>query len=380
MNVSHMNYTMNLALLVASSALGCNAVDHTVGAEAKDESVIGAAGAGADWSEEIMQECPGSTPEFEGESCGYSKGTSTPHAYSVAIVVDQSAQMAAELGYGSKSRWDAVREGLVELQDEYASVSGSKVSLVFSAPRSADVSSEACTSAAYDVTSFSAADAETGVTNAFRAREPAGDDRPLRPALEAAFAHLQAEPYDVEYGNRNPQPLMVLITAGAPDACSTDDPVEELAAVAKAFNETPIPTYVIEVGSEANLDAVAKAGGSKQAQSISGGDVTAQVEQAVRNALDDSRWGYMCTHYFSIGDNDFTGSEWVLGPDSDHPEAIPWLAGPEDCADSPNGGVYPIEPKVLDGETIPGYQYCPCTCARAAQFDMNYELTLACTE
>ena len=384
MNVSRMNNTMNLALLVAASALGCNAVDHTVGAETKDESVIGAAGAGADlqndWSEEIVQECPGTTPEFSGESCGYSKGTSTPHPYSVAIVVDQSAQMAAELGYGGKSRWDAVREGLVNFQQDYASVSGSKVSLVFSAARSAEASPGVCTSAAYDVASFSASEAATGITNAFRDHEPTGADRPLRPALEAAFAHLQAEPYDVEYGNRYPQPVIILVTAGAPDACSTNDPVDELAAVAKSFNDVPIPTYVIEVGSEANLDAVAKAGGSTRAQSINDGDVAAQVEQAARNALDGYRWGDACTHYFSIGDNDFTGSEWVLNPDSEHAEAIPWLAGPEDCADSPNGGVYPLPPKEFDGEAIPGYQYCPCTCARAARFNANHQLTLACTE
>ena len=385
MNVLRMNNTMNLALLVASSAIGCNAVDHTVGADAKDEPVIGAAGAGADlqddWSEEIVQECPGTTPELPDDSCGYSKTTTTPHPYSVAIVVDQSAQMAAGLGYGDKSRWDAVREGLVNFQQDYASVSGSKVSLVFSAQRSADASPEVCTSAAYDVASFSAADAAAGITNAFLSHEPTGADRPLRPALEAAFAHLQAEPYTIEYGiHRYPQPVIILVTAGAPDACSTNDPVKELAAVAKSFNEVPIPTYVIEVGSEANLDDVAEAGGSTRAQSITDGDVAAQVEQAARNALDDYRWGYMCTHHFGGGNEDMTGSVWVLGPDSDHPEAVPWLEGPEDCADSPNGGVYPIEPKVVDGLEIPGYQYCPCTCARAARFQMNDKLTYACTE
>ena len=36
--------------------------------------------------------------------------------------------------------------------------------------------------------------------------------------------------------------------------------------------------------------------------------------------------------------------------------------------------------KEFDGEAIPGYQYCPCTCARAARFNANHQLTLACTE
>jgi len=113
---------------------------------------------------------------------------------------------------------------------------------------------------------------------------------------------------------------------------------------------------------------------------ITGGDVAAQVQQAVRNALDEVRYSRYCTFEDPFGDFGPPQSPILIGPsyDPSEQEAVPQLDGPEACDGSPDGGFY-----IVEGAPEITYRYCPCTCARLARFGGDhtmYASTLDCNE
>lgn len=360
-------------MLAVWSVVACDTVDHSVGAdikalEAHETGTVGAgttgeaggaATPGEDWSQEIVQECAGG-PLDGAPSCGYMAHPPFPPGYSLVIVVDQSVKMAEPIGVSAESRWDAVRQGLANLYRDYTSGEGSEVSLVFSG---APEVTSSCNILPSDVFTFPGESAAASIEAAFLTNEPASTERPLAPALETAFPHLAIDPLPTEM-------LMVLITAGAPDACADADPTAELAAMVAsnrtAIAEHEIPTYVIELGSSESLNSVAAAGGTERAVSITGGDVAAQVEQAVRNALDGAFFSELCTFDNPFGDVAVPEGPIQLGPYWEPSEQVPLLDSASACDSSPEGGYY-----VLDA-VKPSFRFCPCTCARIGRLGGAY--------
>lgn len=313
------------------------------------------------WSEDILQECRGGAPDVVA-TCGSYASDPVPQQYSLAVVIDQSLAMTEPLGDRGESRWEAARRGLANLYRDYESLDTDReVALVFSNPPQAD----SCEIRMTIVPALAAADS---IEEAFEQNEPEGSLRPLAPSLRAAFAYLAGDPPP-------PNRLLVLITAGAPDACGAADPVAELAAMAGselgATPDHPVPTYVIELGSEV-LDSVAEAGGTQRAASITGGDVAAQIEQAVRNALDEVRFSKYCTFENPFGNTFVTDLPALIGSSyaALEQEQVPRIDGAEACDTSPEGGYY-----LVASAPTPTFRYCPCSCARFARFGARHTLT-----
>lgn len=375
-----------LGALIALGAAACDPVDHSVGAHTTNEAAYGvwgvntvntvgtstststttttgAAGATAEaWSEDILRECPGGTPNVAPTCGGYSTNP-VEVQYSLVVVIDQSLAMTEPLGNSGESRWEGVKRGLVNLYRDYDSLVGnSQLVLVFSNPP------EEADSCQIGLTVLPADTAADQLEAVFQQNEPTGTLRPLAPALSVALSYLAVDPPP-------PDMLIVLITAGAPDACAEVEPLAQLTAMAEsnltAIPDRRLPTYVIELGSE-TLDGVAEAGGTVQAASITEGDVAAQVEQAVRNALGEVRFSEYCTFANPFGDDAITNLPALIGPSYAplEQEQVPLLDGPEACDASPEGGYY-----LLEDVPEPTFRYCPCSCARFARFRAQHTLT-----
>jgi len=85
---------------------------------------------------------------------------------------------------------------------------------------------------------------------------------PTLPALQGAIAYAQAN----QKINPTSKVAVVLVTDGDPNDCNST--VADVSAAAQAV-ATTVPTYVIGIGSVASLNAIAAAGGTKQAFIVS---------------------------------------------------------------------------------------------------------------
>ena len=89
-----------------------------------------------------------------------------------------------------------------------------------------------------------------------------GGGTPTLPALQGAIAYAQQN----QMINPSSKVAVVLVTDGDPNDCNST--VADVSAAASAVAST-IPTYVIGIGSIASLNAIAAAGGTKQAFIVS---------------------------------------------------------------------------------------------------------------
>lgn len=133
----------------------------------------------------------------------------------------------------------------------------------------------------------------TPLVSAIDATQPAGGT-PTLPAMQGAIAYAQ----QVAAMHPLDETVIVLATDGDPGfgvngqfeaGCTNNDIPHVAAAAQAAFAGTPsIPTYVIGVGPDLqNLDAIASAGGTKQAITVPVNDPTqtGQAFQAALNAI-----------------------------------------------------------------------------------------------
>ena len=375
MNQSLLLILWSSSAVAALSGTACSAVDHTVGSGEHGLNSIGPEDTKRPWSDDILRECVGDpdVPTRGVDYCAAALHTSEASAYSVTLVVDQSVRMALPLGEGDVSRWQAVRQGLVDFQRSYDPVDGSTVQLVFAAASAGDT----CSSGAYTGSSFPAALAADGIDAAFAQTSPVGEANPLLPAVESALGSLEAEPLTPTVSGVD-QKAVVVITASAPDTCPDADARQALADVVRPFampGSSRIATYVVDLGGNAGLDSVAEAGGTESAITISGGDVAAQVNQAMRNALDALRYWPDCSFPLYSDDEEMLSTGLLHLSTDAGLEYVPLLDGPEQCADSPHGGWYLLS---MPPESDIFGQFCDCSCARAARFRVSYGASFAC--
>jgi uncharacterized protein YegL len=200
--------------------------------------------------------------------CATSSATPTPVPVDLVFMFDKSGSMA------DNSKWTSCQSGLTSFFGDPSS-KGLSASLQFF-PQSNECS--ASTYAAPSVSLRPLPD-QTTFANAMNNNSPGGGT-PTAPALNGAIQYAQS----VQSSNPGDKVAVVLVTDGDPNDCSsTVQAVSNVAAGAAAT----IPTFVIGVGSVANLDTIAQAGGTTKATIVSTNNPaqTAQDFQTALNAI-----------------------------------------------------------------------------------------------
>jgi hypothetical protein len=156
---------------------------------------------------------------------------------------------------------------------------------------------------------------------------------------------------------------VVLVTDGYPTQCQPQS-VTDLAAIAEQahMNAPYVRTYVIGLGGDFNLDAIALSGGTHSAFKVDEGDISGSFSAALHN-VSNSRLA--CEYALPPAPSgnqklDLTRVQVIYSTAGDaSTEEIPALSGSDACAKSPNGGWY------YDDTSAPtSIEVCPCTCAR----------------
>lgn len=198
-----------------------------------------------------------------------SKGEELP--LDLYIMFDQSASMSCSVG--SSDRWTVVKAALGGfVQDPGAA--GMEVGLgYFGTAASPPGSSCVPSDYAPDVEISPLATSAQSIVDSLEAHHPL-TDTPTLPALQAAISHA------ITWKGQHPTHTVavVLVTDGEPNACGANDVDQVVAAADKGYAVGGIPTYLIGIVSpgetcaldpnqpnQADLDAVAKAGGTTAA-------------------------------------------------------------------------------------------------------------------
>lgn len=162
----------------------------------------------------------------------------------VVLIVDRSGSMEAQ--FGRDTRWEVLRDSLMAEPSGLVHMLQGSVRFGLAMYSGQDGAAEACpnvVTVAPAINNYDAIDAVYG---------PAGTDHgtPTGEAIETILANSA-----LSMSTADPT-VFVLATDGAPNGCSgtgVDGRPSSVAAVQHAF-EMGIPTYVIAVGSDADLD------------------------------------------------------------------------------------------------------------------------------
>jgi hypothetical protein len=195
----------------------------------------------------------------------------------LAFIFDRSGSM------GEDQKWDSVTAALREFFAD-ANSTGLSASLQYF-PLDADECSvsdyqtpEVAMRALPDPVAFDASMAR---------HDPAGGT-PTLPALRGAIEYASARAAQ----NPSDKVLVVLVTDGEPNDCSSD--VGNVSAAASNGLARGVPSYVIGVGgSLSNLDAIAQGGGTQKAILVSTGN-PGQAKDELQKALQAIRGQAMC--------------------------------------------------------------------------------------
>jgi hypothetical protein len=169
---------------------------------------------------------------------------------------------------------------------------------------------------------------------------------PTTPALSGALAH--AAKWATDHPDRNV--ALVFATDGEPDGCAGNNIENAAKAASTAFAATPsIPTYVIGIGpSLENLNAIAEAGGTKQAYLL-GASTDAVTEFS--KALQSIRGRTLSCDYKipEKSDLDYSKVNVNVSVGSGAPTLVGQAASAEQCEDNSDGWYYdnPAAPKLI---------------------------------
>ncbi len=156
---------------------------------------------------------------------------------------------------------------------------------------------------------------------------------PMTPAMQGAMNSLRS--HAVQHPER--LHVMVLATDGEPSGCGGGNRLEAVAAIARtAFEGTSnIKTFVIGMGSPANLDLIAYLGGTDQATFVSGNDTRAKLLERVREIHSES---VSCTFTMPTLDGDPPGYGYVnfrYAPPNDQGDWLTRVDSEANCGDQP---------------------------------------------
>jgi hypothetical protein len=182
---------------------------------------------------------------------------------------------------------------------------------------------------------------------------------PSGPALSGALD------YAASWAKAHPGRAMgvVLVSDGYPTQCQPQS-VSDLAAIAEqAHQNAPyVRTFVIGLGGDFNLDAIALSGGTHAAFKVDEGDISGSFSTALANVTNSK---LACEYTLPpppAGNEklDLTRVQVIYSTPGDaSTEEIPAITGVDACANAPNGGWYYDDPKSPTSILV-----CPCTCSR----------------
>ncbi len=204
------------------------------------------------------------------DNCASSTATPKPIPVDLVVMFDKSGSM------GQSSKWTSCKQGLTGFFADPKSA-GLSASLQFFPQNNNE-----CTTTSYSTPSVSMRPLPNSkdFANAMNANSPGGGT-PTHPALQGALQYAA----DQQQQNVGTKAAVVLVTDGEPNDCSSS--VNNVSAAAAAMAGS-VPTFVIGIGNTANLDTIAKAGGTGQATIVSTNNPQ-QTSQDFEKALDAIR-------------------------------------------------------------------------------------------
>ena len=276
------------------------------------------------------------------------------------FMMDRSISMANAVPGTNMTRWDALVEAVREFTQ--SSDAGSiRAGLGFFGISGGNDTELDCNVGNYSkptVAIGTLADVGGDMVSAMTNMVPGGLT-PSGPALEGALSYAAGWAMD----NPGRATAVVLVTDGYPTQCDPRS-VSDLAALAEQahLNKPYVRTYVIGLGGDDNLDAIAQRGGTHAAFKVDEGDISASFVNALHNVTNSE---LSCEYALppppsssqklDLGKVQVT---YTLASDGTT-EEIPAIPGIDSCAKAANGGWYydvPDDPTSIE--------VCPCTCAR----------------
>jgi hypothetical protein len=199
----------------------------------------------------------------------------------VYVMLDQSSSMGdpypiASLG----SWWDVTRKAFTSAADDPA-LAGLVIGLQYF-PLDG-LAPDSC-SAHYEMPEVELAPlpGNAGTLKASLAAHDPAAFTPTAPALTGAIRHMK------EWAPAHPgrMPLVIFVTDGFPTECDPQD-INDVASIAREGRDTQPAVRVGVIGLNlgaggANLDAIARGGGTGSARLIDGGDAEAQLKSAIQ--------------------------------------------------------------------------------------------------
>jgi hypothetical protein len=283
-----------------------------------------------------------------------------PVAIDLFIMMDRSISMGQLVPGTNVTRWEALEQAV---QDFATSTSGDDVraGLGFFGLTGGSDDAIDCIQNRYsepvvpiDTLDHSGPD----IVSAMNDMAPGGLT-PTGPALAGALD------YAAGWANDHPgrATAVVLVSDGYPTQCEPRA-VSDLAALAEqAHMNTPyVRTYVIGLGGDFNLDAIALSGGTHAAFKVDEGDISGSFSAALHNVANTKLDCEYALPPPPAGNQklDLTRVQVIYSTAGDaSTEEIPAISGIAACANSPNGGWYYDNPS--DPMSI---MVCPCTCSR----------------
>lgn len=313
--------------------------------------------------------CRGVTPEVTNALCVSSIDLSLGAiATDTLVLLDGSAAMLEYLPGGSVSRWDGASMGLLDFIDENlgkaedATLGLSVFGGMPEGSEQAECDSEDYATPVLELTNDRYM-VQT-VKAALSAALPRADQtmRPMLPALQGALSYMKAKLAEDPFRTGR----VVLVSAGLPSACQDPISVEQIAEAASAAlaSEPRVWTFVVQLGGDFDLSAIAEAGSREDPFVIGSGHVGPELYNILHSL-----------YFTTIGGCDLDLSDSAeqgllenrtlslithFGP-QERAEVKYRYGGEREC-DSTLGGWYyddPWDPKAI--------KLCPCSCAAAKE-------------
>ena len=309
--------------------------------------------------------CPGLVSENGGQgggdqACTGVSNEAEPVPIDLFIMMDRSISMGNLVPGTNLTRWEALEQSV---QDFAASTSGGDIraGLGFFGITGGNDDTIDCNESRYAepaVAIDTLDQSGPAIVSAMNDMVPGGLT-PTGPALTGALD------YTASWAKAHPgrATAVVLVSDGYPTQCQPQS-VSDLAKIAEQahLNAPYVRTYVIGLGGDFNLDAIALSGGTHAAFKVDEGDISGSFSAALHNVTDTKLACEYALPPAPAGNQklDLTRVQVIYSTAGDaSTEEIPALAGIDACLNSPNGGWY------YDDASAPtSILVCPCTCSR----------------
>jgi hypothetical protein len=223
-----------------------------------------------------------SAPAADGGACAQTVTEAKDTPVYMAFIYDRSSSMQ------ESSKWAACKAGV---QSYFASPAskGTFASLTYFPQASGDN----CAAGNFSTPKvpMTALPNTTGLKQSLDKETPDGSNTPTRAALEGTLNFAKAQAAGPA---KDGKVVVVLVTDGEPTGCVFTNTIQTISDVAKSAKDQ-VPTFVIGVGNIAGLNAIAAAGGTKQAIIVSTGNA-AKTEADLKKAIESIRESLSCDY------------------------------------------------------------------------------------